>query len=795
MKISYKWLKELVDLSDISPELLADRLTKSGLEIEDIKYQAQGTNLVIGKVISAIKHPDSDHLQVTKVDIKNEILDIVCGAKNCREGIKVVVAKVGAKLPGFEIKQSKIRGVVSNGMLCSLSELGVDVKKQSEAELNGIKIIDDEIEIGREDVLEILGLDDVVLEAKPTPNRADLFNMKGIALEVGAIFNRKTFLDKLEFLPVKNDLDFIVQLNSDKVASYSALMIKGLKVKESPKFIKDRLLSAGISTINNLVDIGNYVMLELGQPFHIFDYKKLNNNVLSVETGCNCEFEALDENTYAILENDIVIKNNQKIVALAGVMGSNDSKVDEESSDVLVEAAVFDNYSVRLTSKRLNLNSESSLRFIKGIDPNVYSEAISRLAFLMKEYGCAKEVVGVKTIVKKPFKETEIEISLSYINDLLGTEFNQTEILEVLNSLNFNPVLNGEIFKLKIPSYRLDIKIKQDICEEIIRIKGFSKLKTNNTLSMVTVGGLNNSQKIIRKTREILNGYGLDEVITYTLIDKKLKEEDLLIDPSLSYEIISPLSEKRRYVRQGLMGSVLECVSYNQARKVKNINIFEISSFSNKSEKYTRLAIYLSDNYLASKINKVNIKHDFYTLKSILLSYLKELGINSNRLEFKQNNKDTTHFYPYKSGIIYLDKKEIGILGSIHPTICEKYDIEESVYLEINLDLIFECKKEKVVFKPLDRFPSSKRDIAILVKADINASSIIETVEKSDKLVQSVEIFDIYNGIGIKEGYKSVALSVIFNSKDNTLSEEELNNAYQKIEFNLINKLEAEVRG
>lgn len=793
MKVSYKWLAELVDLDGLKIEEIADRLTNTGLEVEKIQSLAYANNLVIGEVIECVKHPDSDHLQLTKVNIGKEILQIVCGAKNCCQGIKVIVAKIGAKLKDIEIKKAKVRGIESNGMLCSLSELGVDVKFLNQKQLEGIEILNNEAVVGNENVLEYLNLDDYILDVKPTPNRPDLLSVYGIARELSAIFNRKLNLpDVFDYLKIENK-DLIIEKDVDNCQTFLATRVFNLKIKDSPEFIKHRLKLSGITSINNVIDISNYVMLELGQPLHFYDLDKINDTKIIIKDGYQKEFIALDGNKYLIEKDDIVILDNDKIIAIAGVMGGDISKIDDNTKNILIEAGIFKASKIRNTARKFNLLTESANRFSKGIENNNPFKATIRAIELLKKYADAEIIENTVTSSNHQQEKRFLKLRLSYINGLLGTSYSDSEVFEVLKSLNFNPIYKDDIFEINIPSYRQDIKIEQDIVEEVVRILGIEKLDKPSINHLKTVGRLSEKQQLIRKTKEILNASGLDEVVTYTLIDERIKEDSLMVDNEF-YKLLSPMSEKRTYVRESLMGSILECVSYNKARKVDRVNIFEISSFSNKINNYQRLGIYLDFEYNASKLKKFKIDGDFYTLKGIIISYLNRIGINNSRIKIVSNDIDHRHFYPYKSAKILLDNKIIGLFGNLHPNILKKYDLVESVYAEIKLDEVINAKKEKVKFKPLERYPSSFRDISLIVDKEVEVKEIIKIIKSSSKLVKELEIFDIYQGEHIGEDKKSVAVNVIYSSVDHTLSEEELNEAHNLILDNLLSKLKAEIR-
>lgn len=798
MKVSYNWLKDFVDLSDVDAYELADRLTNAGSEVEEVYPVASGTNLCIGEVIECGDHPDSDHLHVTKVNVGNEVLDIVCGAPNCRTGLKVIVALVGAKLPDGEIKAGKIRGQVSNGMLCSLLELGVDKKRLTEYQCSGIEELPADAPVGETNVLGYLHLDDYVLDIKPTPNRADLLSIYGVAKEVGAVLQREAKLPEFDGLSNKVEnakTNFKLASNTDKCKLFNGKVVNHVVIKESPDFIKERLLTCGINSINNVVDISNYVMLETGQPLHYYSLDKLEKHEITVKDGYKETYKALDEFDYNIEESDIVITQDNKITGIAGIMGGNDSKIDEETTGIFIEAAIFDGPSIRNTSRRLNLTTEAAGRFSKGIEPLNPFKAVDRSVDLLIKYADASGFEENVLVGEKAEERREVSETLTHLNKLLGTNFTMDEVVETLTSLDFMPRVEGDTVICNVPSYRTDISIREDIDEEVIRLRGFDRLLDNSQDFNRTAGFLTEAQKLERKTKNIFNSYGFDEIKTYTLVSKETIDDGTLCNYN-PHCLLSPISEKRKYIRESLLGSVLECASYNYARKVDNINVFEVSkTYTQGVEEELRLGVLLSENYIESKVLKYTIAGSFYTLKGMLKNYLVRLGIKDKRIAFVENTVDTKHFYPYKSAVITVDKQVVGILGYIHPTTLKSYNIPDVIYAEMRLDKVFDIKKEKTSYKAVDKFPSSNRDLAIVVKDEVLASDMLQAVKKCSSLVKDSKIFDIYKGEHIAEGYKSVAINIVYSSNDHTLTDEEVNETHKKIVEELNKKFEANIRG
>ena len=794
MKISYNWLKEYVSLDDVSPIELADKLTRAGLEIEGVEPVASGNNLVIGKVLSVKPHPNADTLSVCDVDYGEGSVQIVCGAPNVKENKKVIVAKVGAKLPQITIKESEIRGVKSNGMICALFELGVDKKHLTQEQLDGIEILDDDAPIG-EEPLKYLGLDDYVLDSSPTPNRTDCVSMWGLAKEVGAVLRRKANIPYNEgSANIGKPTTLIIDSKSKNCPVFIGKVVNKVKVKPSPDWMVNYLHAAGVKAINNVVDISNYVMLETGQPLHFYDADKFEKREITVVDGLTSKITALDGIEYQLEESDLVITSNNKPIGLAGIMGGDESKIDENTKSIIIEAALFDHVTIRGTANRLGLNTEASSRFVKGLEPLAQIKAVDRSIDLLKELAEAddfEETVIFGNPVYKPIKVVE---TLEHCNTLLGTDFTIDEVVEVLDALDLNVEVDNETFTCTIPSYRTDLKIREDIDEEIIRLIGFDRLPTTLTKMVATIGELDDSQKLYRKTKNILKSYGLSEIVTYSLV-----KEDYIKNGLMKFgedvELASPLSDDRKFVRNSLMPSVLECVSYNQNRKASSINLFEISNVYQKDLVENRLAIALSGELQASRLHNVSIKNDFYTLKGIVEGYLEKLGIVSGRYSIKPNN-DIEYFHPYRSVKIYIQNKLFGIFGNVHPSYENKMDVNDVIYGEFKMDVLNDIKIPRIRFTPLDKYPSVSRDIALLVDEDLPSKDILTLISRNGgKLIKSLEIFDVYKGEHIEKGKKSIALNIIYQSKEKTLTESEVNEVHDRILNRLEKDLKATLRG
>ncbi|MBQ7890127.1 MAG: phenylalanine--tRNA ligase subunit beta [Erysipelotrichaceae bacterium] len=799
MRLSINWLKEYVNLDGVTPEQLADKLTVAGLEVEGIEKVAEGTNLVIGEVLTCKAHPDSDHLHVTTVNVGDEVLNIVCGAPNVAAGQKVIVSKVGAKLAGgFEIKPAKVRGVESNGMICSLSELGVDKKWQTEEQLSGIYVFENDAPVGETKVLEYLGLDDTILDVGLTPNRADCNAMWNIAREVAAVLHREVKLP--ECAGASNcgtPTNFKLASTTEKCPVFVGKVVNHVKVGPSPKWMQNYLHSYGVKSINNVVDISNYVMIETGQPLHYYDLSKLPHHEITVVDDVDMTMQALDGIDYEIKKGDLLITTGGVPTGIAGIMGGEESKIDENTTSIFIEAAAFNAVSIRNTSRRLGLATEAASHFIKGLEPLSQIKAVDRSVQLLTELADASEFEENVMVGTIDYEQKTVTETLTHCNTLLGTDFKMEDVLKVLSELNLNPVQDGDSFTCTIPSYRTDLNIREDIDEEIIRLLGYDGLKKTLPTMEATVGELTPVQKARRTVRNTLTGLGLSETVTYTLVSERAVDEGSLMSFGDAVELASPMSEERRYVRTAILPKMIECLAYNTAHKNENVNLFEISAVYAVGDAQERIGIAMSGNLQASKLHKMTVVSDFYSLKGVLETLLKQLGVTSNRLAYKENTEDCLNFHPYRSACVYLGKELLGVMGELHPQLIKEMGLPKgAVYAEIRLDLLMEVKLSKVKFKPIAKYPSVKRDIALVVKSDVQAASLSAVISKAGKaLVKNIEVFDVYEGEHVEAGYKSVALSILYQADDHTLTDAEITAVHTSILTALEKQCGAVLRG
>lgn len=794
MRVSKNWLNMYVPISDIDTKLIANKMPLIGNEIESVEKLCDATNLVIGKVISKEKHPDSDKLNVCMVDLgNNQIEQIVCGAKNVDANQKVIVAKIGATLPGgITIKPVKLRGVESNGMICALEELGIESKYVPERSKGGIHILEDDAPIG-EDAIKYLCYNDDILDVELTANRSDLLSMLGMAYEIGAVYNRQVTLPATSYKEVDDsNLDKLsLSVQTVNCPLYMAKRVCNVTIKESPNFMKARLIAAGIRPINNVVDISNYVMLEYGQPLHFFDSDKLGNKIIVRMAEDKEKMTTLDGVTRILDEKDIVIANDKEIVALAGVMGGLSTEVTEKTKNITIESAVFNPISVRRTSKSI-VRSEASIRYEKGLDTERTKEALNRACHLLEKYADA-------TILSSTVEHNEvnkvnkvIKITLDKINKILGMALTKEEVMNIFVRLGFSGEEQDETFMVVVPSRRLDISIPEDLIEEIGRLHGYENMRGTLPYSKIKKGSITSKHKIANAIKKILTSLGLDEVLTYTLTNN----EDIykFTNDKFSYiELNSPLSEDKKIVRYSLIPSLIKTIEYNLSRNNNNLKVFEISNIyykdTNEYIEETKVAAALTGKYIIENFNIDGIKIDFYLIKGIVEELLKYLKLN-NRYEFRKENLPK-EFHPGRSAGVYVDNELIGYVGQIHPSMAK----QEIYVFELSVNKLLNKKRRNIKYKEISKYPEITKDMAFILDKNIESINIISEIQKQGgKLLKDIQIFDVYTGERVENNEKSIAFKLIFQDDEKTLTDEEVMAIFNKIISNVEIKFNAKLR-
>ncbi|MCQ2772755.1 MAG: phenylalanine--tRNA ligase subunit beta [Bacilli bacterium] len=795
MKVSLKWLNQFVKVDDIDPEVLASKMTFAGVEVEEVLTLAKATGLTIGHIIECEEHPNSDHLHVLKVDEgKYGIHQIVCGAPNARKGLKVIVAKEGAVLPEVTIVKSTIRGVESDGMCCALYELGVDKKYLSEKQVSGIEELPEDAPVGIDNVLEYLGLDDSILDLKLLANRSDMNAMENVAREVGALLNRPVSFPTYK-VEGKFKSEYTVASKTQKCPLFGMREIKGIKTKPSPKWMQEILTAEGVRSINNVVDIGNFVMLLTGQPLNMYDADKLPAKELVAVDDVEGPFVAMDDKTYNLEKNDLLISSGGEGMCLGGIMTSKACEVDENTTHVLLEAAVFNGASIRRTSNRLGLASESSARFVKGINPDQNEYVMEVTCALLKDL--CEATAASETVIYDTLNHDKkvVNTSLSYINGRLGTNFSMEEVVEVLSRDHLAPVVDGDSITVGIPPYRIDMKEGCDVSEEVIRLLGFENITSRLPASNPEVkGGYTPKQLNKQAVRRFLRYSGLSECLTYSLIDEKHKDSFCYLDNGENYVLMNPLTDDRKVLRKNTLYSLLSVASYNIAHQEKDLAIFEISDVDSKAKASTHLSIVLA-GISHERGDLVKKPYDFYDAKGLVEGILSLLGIKENRYRIARIDTDKAEFHPGRSAAIYVGRDLVGVMGELHPAALKEFGLGKScVGVELDLNYLLDLKvgQDKASIPP--RFPSMSRDLALVIGKGVNYADIKNDIKKTDRLVENVSVFDVYEGEHIGAGKKSLAISISFRSADKTLTDPEVSSVMDKIISALRIKYNAEVR-
>ena len=787
MLLSRNFVSDYIDLpEDLTIEQIAEDMTSVGNEYDDAGKLINCTKLVVGQIIESYDHPDSDHLHVCKVDIGKEVLNIVCGAPNVKNGLKVVVALPGAKLPGGEIKKGMIRGAQSNGMLCAKAELGLDNKFLEEKDKTGIHELDDDAVIGS-DAIKALGLDDEVIDFELTSNRGDLLSILGMAYELGAIYKKDVKDIDLKYNTINENVNdvFWVDIKTDDCTLFLAKKVKDVVIKESPDFIKERLIASGIRPINNVVDICNYVMLEKGQPLHYYDANSLGDKLIVRNATDNEALTTLDGVKRTLSKDDIVIADPSKAIGLAGVMGGLSTEVEQTTKDIIIESAIFDKVKIRKTSKKI-LRSEASSRFEKGLDPKRTYMAIERSCALLEKYADAKVLDGLVEYKNVEIKDKEINLRFSKVESVLGIKIENDTIIDILKSLGFDVENKGDYLKVIVPTRRLDISIEEDLIEEVGRIYGMDNIEGKLPLLKVIN---THFDKTKREIKNKLIDLGLNETLSYSLIPNgevhKFTNEEFT-DITLN----DPMSEDRNTLRYSLLYSLKEIYLYNKSRNNNDISIFEVGKgFYKENDEYKedlKLAVLMTGDYYLD-VNKTKV--DFYIIKGILEELLDFLGYKDRySLVVDDIPKE---FHPGQSASIIMQGKKIGVIGKLHPNV-----IKDNVYaFEINLEKLLVNRASKMVFKEIPKYPSVKKDVAFIVDKNVTVKEVMDIIKKSaGRLLTKQELFDVYTGENVKENEKSLAFSLYFSDDNKTLTEEEVMQCFNNIIKKVTEKVPATLR-
>ncbi|GGB03716.1 phenylalanine--tRNA ligase subunit beta [Macrococcus hajekii] len=788
MLVSKEWLSEFVRVNVPVVEL-AEKITRSGIEVEEITdYTKDIKNLVVGHVLTKEKHPDADKLNVTTVDVGEETLQIVCGAPNVEAGQYVIVCKPGGRLPGgVKIKRAKLRGVESNGMICSLGELGIAKNLVPAQYETGIFNFPEELTPGT-DALEALFLADGVMEFGLTPNRADAMSMLGSAYEVSALYEEEIEFPEADLEESGNAADAIAVRIEDTDASpyYAARVVRDVVVKPSPTWMQMRLIKAGIRPINNVVDISNYVMMEIGQPLHMFDADKIGSSEIVVRYASEGEkMTTLDDKERELTTEDIVVTNGNEPIALAGVMGGDFSEVTEETKNVVIESALFNAINVRKTSRQTGLRSEASSRFEKGVAPERVNMALDRAAFLLQEHAEGNVLAGIVSAGELPELEVTIQITTDEVNGLVGFDLSNTEIKTIFERLGFDSQVDGDSFNVHVPTRRGDITIKEDLIEEVARIYGYDELPS--TLPMMNASkrvGLTAYQAKRRAVKHLLEGLGLNQAITYALVSEE-KAQQFTDHTQDTVKLMMPMSADHAVLRQSLLPHLIDAVQYNNARQMKDVALYEIGNIfhsrgTEQPVEIENIAGIITGQFSATEWQDKVEPVDFYVMKGIVEALAAKLNV-----EFTYERAEVEELHPGRSARVLLNGKVIGVIGQLHPLVEAAHDLKATYVFELNLQHLLE-ETSAVKYHMIPKFPGISRDIALEVERARDTGELIDIIMNADKkYLQRAMVFDVYEGEHIAEDKKSVAIRMEFLNLEETLKDEDIQPVVDRILENL----------
>lgn len=794
MLVPLKWLRDYVDI-DIDTQEFADMMTMTGSKVEKVDFFGKETNGVeVCKILEIEQHPDADRLKVTKVEVANgEILQIVTNATNIKVGDFVPVARIGAVLPGdFKIKKGKLRGVLSEGMFCGAEELTIPSAFVEDHKKDGIYILDhqDSFELGM-DVRDVLGINDALIEFEITSNRPDCRSIIGIAREAAVTLGKELKYPEIKVQACDEEMSFEIDIQTDLCKRYCGRVVKDVKVGPSPYWMQRKLIEAGMRPISNIVDITNYVMLELGQPLHAFDLDDIKYNKMTVKMAEEGEkFTTLDGVERTLTSDMLVIGNKDKTLDLAGIMGGENSEIKDTTTSIFIEGASFAKENIRATSKKLGLRTEASSRFEKGIDINLTEEAVNRVCQLIEELGCGTVLNGMLDYYPQKEEVQKVTVNPVRINKLLGVNVPMDQFINILESLEFKcNLVSSEVLELEVPTFRLDITEDADILEEIARIYGYDNIPSASLEGNATAGVKTEKQKFIDNVKSNSIACGLNEILTYSFVSPRgVDKINLPADDEKRnfVKIMNPLGEETSVMRTTLIPNMLDVISTNISHKVEEVSAFECGNTFIPQE---GLPIE-TKKYCVGMYGK---EVDFFVLKGVVESILNNVGLKGYEIEPETTNLT---FHPGRCAKIVYNNIYIGTFGELHPDVIENYNLGQRVYVaEINIDTVFENLNLTKSYNPLPKYPSTSRDIALIVKDEVFVKQIEDIIKANgEDLVESYKLFDVYKGAQIEEGHKSIAYSITYRSKEKTLTDEDVAKVHEKILSELSEKLNANLR-
>lgn len=792
MKVPVNWLKDYIDI-DLSPQELGDALTLSGSKVEEVIVTGDIIDKVVtGKIIELEKHPEAEKLSICQVNIgQEEPIQIVTAATNMKEGDIVPTALHGSTLAdGTKIKKGKLRGAVSNGMFCSEEELGI----AGDEPVVGLMILPEDTPLGK-DIKEVINLQKAIIDFEITSNRPDCLSVIGIARETAATLGKEYRMPNIEFKATssnKIEESLKVEVRDQLCRRYMAKGITNVKIEPSPQWMQERLLEAGVRPINNIVDITNFVMIELGQPMHAFDRRQISSNTIVVERAKEGEkFTTLDGEE-RILDSEILnIKDGDRTIALAGIMGGLNSEVKEDTTEIVFECANFDGTNIRISSKKLALRTEASGKFEKDLDPNAVEIAMNRACNLIEELDAGQIMEGTIDVYPEKLEPHTLKVDSKWVNEFLGTSISKEDMKMYLDRLDLKTNIEGDTLVINVPTFRCDMNIREDVAEEIARIYGYNKVPSTIPATQTLKGGKNEKQVLQTKVIDTLIGSGLNQSIAYSFVSPKVFDKVLIPEDSNLRKVVNiknPLGEDYSIMRTTSIPSMMESLGRNYSRNNDIVRLFEIGKIYIPHEDMRELP---------EERNLVTIgmygEVDYFELKGVVENILHCLGVK--KAKFIRESENPT-FHPGKTAALYIKNELVGVLGEIHPDVSETYGVEERCYIaELNLDVLFKYSDTEKKYIPLPKFPAVTRDLAVLVDEEILVQDIEEIIKKQGgKILESVKLFDVYQGKQIPEGKKSIAYALIYRGENKTLTDNEVNKVHDKIVKTLEFKLGAELR-
>lgn len=805
MKVSYQWLQEYLDL-DVQPRELAEKIARTSVDINDVYSLSDGLKkIIVGNVIKCENHPDSDHLHVCQVDVgESEPIQIVCGAPNVQAGKKVIVALHGARIADNQkIKRGKIRGIESNGMLCALQEIGFSDKIAPKNYEDGIYFLPDDATVG-DSVFKYLGMDDPIIDTDVTPNRGDMLSIYGNVNDIAAMYN---LTPHFKTRGVKEDPEIATEnlvqatIEDQKIApTYKLRVVQDIKIADSPLWLQIRLWNSGIRPVNNVVDVTNYVLLKYGQPLHSYDLDRLPSTQFGVRHAEDKEtLLTLDGEEQTLTAADIVVTAGNQPVALAGTMGGQATAVDAGTKNVVLEAAIFDPVMVRKQARRLDLHSESSMRFERGINPATVDTALDEAAAMIQELAGGAVATGIVTASAAPIQETSIKLSLAKINRVLGTDLSMSQVTDIFDRLAFNyAVDDDDQLTVVAPARRWDIKLPADLYEEIARIYGYDNLPSTLPTMTRNQGGLTPRQRFIRASRHDLEGMGLTQAISYSLTTAEKAQQFQIDGEGQPMMLDFPMSSDHVAARMNIISGLLNDIAYNTARNVADIALYEqgrvfLPQGDERPVEEEHLAGAVTGQLVANSWHHQDQPVDFFQLKGIVERYLQNMGV-AGKVAFIPT-ADRPEMHPGRTADIKINGELVGFIGQVHPQTAKEYKIPTTYVFELNLEALIKTPKIENEYTPISKYPSITRDIALLVDREVENGTIVDAIkQKGGAFLKDVHLFDVYEGTHLPAGKKSLAYTLTYQDTRGTLTEDQVNTAFDKVTAYLQDKVSAEIR-